>query len=178
MTNFGNLLGINIPFLWSNNVFKHHTLQKHGNIWEATSKHRGRRCFKKASRRGTLIVTVESIFLLDDFILVLRPGKSQVTTIGVLPNKRSQLAHYCLVWGIRPVCGLTTVGQVMLKFFHWLRLGPPFKCIFLVLYLCMICKCLIKCNWQRNEECHNVMRRFLPLVLPLSLLNHKQRTTN
>ena len=29
-----------------------------------------------------------------------------------------------------------------------------------------------------NEEGHNVMRRFLPLVLPLSHLNHKQQETN
>ena len=28
-----------------------------------------------------------------------------------------------------------------------------------------------------SKEFHNVMCRFLPLVLPLSLLNHKQRTT-
>jgi len=29
-----------------------------------------------------------------------------------------------------------------------------------------------------NEECHNVMRRFLPLVLPLLHLNHKQPENN
>ena len=31
---------------------------------------------------------------------------------GILPSQRSQLARDCLVWGIRPVCGSTTVGQV------------------------------------------------------------------
>ena len=46
---------------------------------------------------------------------MLRPGKSQVTTLGILPNKRSQLAPYCLVWGICPVYGPTTVGQVTIK---------------------------------------------------------------
>ena len=46
---------------------------------------------------------------------LLRPRKSQVTIVGILPNKRSQLARYCLVWGIHPVYGLATVGQVMVK---------------------------------------------------------------
>ena len=46
---------------------------------------------------------------------LLGPGKSQVTTGGILPNKRSQLARYCLVWGIHPVYGPATVGQVMVK---------------------------------------------------------------
>ena len=39
----------------------------------------------------------------------------QVTTVGILPNKCSQLARYCLVWGILPYCGLDTIGQVMVK---------------------------------------------------------------
>ena len=30
---------------------------------------------------------------------VLILGKSQVTTVRILPNKHSQLARYCLVWG-------------------------------------------------------------------------------
>ena len=47
--------------------------------------------------------------------MVLRPGKSQVTTVGILSNKRSQLAHYFFVWGIRSVFGSATVGQVMIK---------------------------------------------------------------
>ena len=38
--------------------------------------------------------------------------KSQETTVGILPNKCSQLAHHYLVWGIRPVYDLATVGQV------------------------------------------------------------------
>ena len=46
---------------------------------------------------------------------MLGPGKSQVRTAGILPNKRSQLVHYCLVWGIRPVYGPATVGQVTVK---------------------------------------------------------------
>ena len=29
--------------------------------------------------------------------LVLRPGKSQATIVGILPNKCSKLARYCLV---------------------------------------------------------------------------------
>ena len=58
------------------------------------------------------------------------PGKSQVTTIGILPNKRSQLAFYCLVWGIRLVYGPATTGQVEIKVIYRLQLGPP--CIFLV----------------------------------------------
>ena len=48
-------------------------------------------------------------------MIVLRPGKSQVTTVGILPNKSSQLARYCLVWGIRQVYGPATVGQVTIK---------------------------------------------------------------
>ena len=46
---------------------------------------------------------------------LLRLGKSQGKTVGILPNKRSQLGRYCLVSGIRPVCGLTTVGQMKVK---------------------------------------------------------------
>ena len=61
---------------------------------------------------------------------MLMPRKSQVTTIGILPNKRSQSAHYCLVWGIRPVCGPATVGEVTVKMLYLLLPSPPFKCIF------------------------------------------------
>ena len=46
---------------------------------------------------------------------MLRPGKYQVPTVGILPNKHSQIARYCLVWGIRPVYGPATVGQVTVK---------------------------------------------------------------
>ena len=48
-------------------------------------------------------------------ILLLRLGKSQVTTVGILPNKNSQLACYCLIWGIHQVYGSVTVGQVTVK---------------------------------------------------------------
>ena len=47
---------------------------------------------------------------------MLRPGKSQVTIVGILPNKHSQLARYCLVWGIHLVYGSATVGQVTIKY--------------------------------------------------------------
>ena len=46
---------------------------------------------------------------------LLRLGKSQVTIVGILPNKRSHLARYCLVWGIRLVYCPATVGQVTIK---------------------------------------------------------------
>ena len=46
---------------------------------------------------------------------LLGPGKLQVTIVGILPNKRSQLALYCLVWGIHPVYCPATVGQERLK---------------------------------------------------------------
>ena len=59
---------------------------------------------------------------------LLEPGKSQVTTVGILPNKRSQLAHYCLVWGIRLVYSPNTISQVTIKVLYWLRPGP--QCIF------------------------------------------------
>ena len=49
---------------------------------------------------------------------LLRPEKSKVTTIGILPNKRSQLAHYCLVWGIRLVYDTATVGEITIKVFY------------------------------------------------------------
>ena len=61
---------------------------------------------------------------------MFRPGKSQVTIVGIHPNKRSQLAHCFLVWGIRSVYGLATVVQVTIKVFYRLRPGP--SCIFLV----------------------------------------------
>ena len=48
----------------------------------------------------------------------LGPGKSQVTTVWILPNKRSQLYRYCLVWGIRLVYGPATVGQVTVKILY------------------------------------------------------------
>ena len=56
---------------------------------------------------------------------MLGPAKSQVTTVGILPNKHSQLARYCLVWGILPVYGPTTVDQVTVKVFYRLQPGPP-----------------------------------------------------
>ena len=46
---------------------------------------------------------------------MLRPRKLQVTTVGILPNKRSQLPCYFLVWGIRPVYDPATVVQVTFK---------------------------------------------------------------
>ena len=49
------------------------------------------------------------------WMVVLRPGKSQVTIVGILPNKCSQLAQNCLIWGTRPVCSPATVGRVMVK---------------------------------------------------------------
>ena len=58
----------------------------------------------------------------------MEPGKSQVTIVGILPNKRSQLPHYYLVWGIHLIYGLATIGQVTIKVFYRLRSGPP--CIF------------------------------------------------
>ena len=51
-------------------------------------------------------------YFFMSIMFMLRPGKSQVTTVGILPNKHSQLARYCLIWGIHPVYSLTTVGQV------------------------------------------------------------------
>ena len=48
-------------------------------------------------------------------MVVLMPGMSQVTIVGILPNKRSQLACYCLVWVICLVYGSTTVGQITVK---------------------------------------------------------------
>ena len=79
-------------------------------------------------------------------MFLLGPGKSQVTKVGIIPNKHSQLARYCLVWGIRPVYGLATVGQVTIKVFYRLRPCPP--CMFLVFFnvLGMMCKCLTKCR--------------------------------
>ena len=64
---------------------------------------------------------------------MLRPGKSQVTIVGILPNKCSHLACYCLVWGIRLVYSPATVGQVMIKVFYWLRPDP--SCIFFFSFL-------------------------------------------
>ena len=46
---------------------------------------------------------------------MLSPGKSQVTIVGILPNKHSQLAHYCWVWGIYLIYGSATIGQVTVK---------------------------------------------------------------
>ena len=59
---------------------------------------------------------------------LLKPEKLQVTIVGILPNKRSQLYRYCLVWGIRSVYGPATVGQVTIKVFY--RLRPDPSCIF------------------------------------------------
>ena len=46
---------------------------------------------------------------------LLVPGKYQVTIVGILPNKCSQLARYCLVWGSHLVYGPAIVGQVTVK---------------------------------------------------------------
>ena len=61
---------------------------------------------------------------------VLRPGKSQVKIVGIIPNKRSQLAHYFLVWGVHPVYGPATIGQVTIKVFYRLWLSPPRRFFF------------------------------------------------
>ena len=58
--------------------------------------------------------------------MILPSQRSQ----GILPRQRSQLARDYLVWGICPVYGPATVGQVTIKMFDWLRPSPP--CIFLV----------------------------------------------
>ena len=39
-------------------------------------------------------------------------AESLIQQQGILPSQLSQLARDCLVWGIRPVCGLATIGQV------------------------------------------------------------------
>ena len=59
----------------------------------------------------TVIPILEHKFLR----VLLRPRKSHETTVGILPNKRSQLAHYCLVWGVHLVCNLATIGQATVK---------------------------------------------------------------
>ena len=59
---------------------------------------------------------------------VLWPGKSQVTIVGILPNKRSQLARYCLVWGICLVYGPATIGQVTVKT-YFTGCGPVHRLI-------------------------------------------------
>ena len=61
--------------------------------------------------------------------------KYQETTIGILPNKCSQLAHNCLVWGIRLVCGPATVGQVTKQnVLPVAALSTIYFCIFLLKY--------------------------------------------
>ena len=59
---------------------------------------------------------------------LLRPGKSQVTIVGILPNKHSQLARYCLVWGIHLVYDPTIVGQVTVKT-YFTGCGPVHRLI-------------------------------------------------
>ena len=96
---------------------------------------------------GQVLLPVNFSILFFVFILkVLRPEKSQVTIVGILPNKRSQLARYCLVWVIRPIYGPTTIGQVTIKA-CFTGFGPVHRLsVFFVFILYMICKCLIKCN--------------------------------
>ena len=76
-------------------------------------------------------------------IILLGPGKSQVKTVGILPNKNSQLARYCLVWGIRPVYGPSTVGQVT-KIKDFTGYGLVHRVCFYFFSLSMRCKCLSK----------------------------------
>ena len=50
---------------------------------------------------------------------------------GILPSKRSQLTCYCLVWGIRRVCSLATVGQVT-KIKGFTGCGPVHRVYFYI----------------------------------------------
>ena len=50
---------------------------------------------------------------------------------GILPSQHSQLAHDCLVWGICPVYGPTTVGQVT-KIKGFTGCGPIHRVYFCV----------------------------------------------
>ena len=68
--------------------------------------------------------------------ILLRLGKSQVTTVGILPNKCSQLAHYCLVWGICSVYGPATIGQVMVKT-YFIGCGPVHRLIVFFSFFCL-----------------------------------------
>ena len=50
---------------------------------------------------------------------------------GILLSQRSQLAHDCLEWGIRPACGPATVGQSNKKQrLYRLRPSPPCNFVF------------------------------------------------
>ena len=75
-----------------------------------------------------------------------------MTTAGIIRSKRSQLARYCLVWGIRPVCGPATVGQVT-KIKGFTSYGPVHRVYFFsFLVLSMRCKCLSKMHIDREYE--------------------------
>ena len=94
---------------------------------------------------------------------------------GILPSQRFQLAHDCLVSGIRPVYGPATVGQVT-KIKGFTGCSLVHRIYFCVLVLSMICKCLSKMQIdQEYKSIHNVMHRFLPLVL--NSLTSKSHTT-
>ena len=75
--------------------------------------------------------------------MCLRLENRRQQQLGILPSKRSQLAHYYLVWGIRPVYGPSTIGQVT-KIKGFTGYGPVHRVYFSLLYLSMICKCLSK----------------------------------
>ena len=94
----------------------------------------------------------------------------------ILPSQRFQLARDCLVWGIRLVCGSAIVGQVTkTKGFYQLWPGPP--CIFLYLWLWVwYASAYLRCRLMKIAKSgHNVMRRFLLLVL--DSLASKSHTT-
>ena len=91
-----------------------------------------------------IFLGVELVEAIKDTILtsliletLLGPRKLQVTIVWILPNKRSQLARYCLVWGIRPIYDPAIVDQVTVKVFYRLQPDPPqvFFIVFFYLYV-------------------------------------------
>ena len=70
---------------------------------------------------------------------------------GILPSQRSQLACDCLVWGIRPVCGLATVWQIT-KIKGFTGCGPVHCVYFCVFNFSMICKCLSNMQIDKGYE--------------------------
>ena len=75
------------------------------------------------------------IFIFSNYTLYLCWGleNRRRQQQGILPSQCSQLARDCLVWGIRPACGLATIGQVT-KIKGFTGCGPVHRVYFCVFF--------------------------------------------
>ena len=98
---------------------------------------------------------------------------------GILPSQRYQLAYDYLLWGICSACGPSTVGQVT-KIKGFSPVGARYI-MYIFVFFSFKYDMQVPIDWkcrliENARSVHNVMRRFLPLVLgSLASKSHTQQ---